>query len=228
MDNSEANVQEQDSNTQAEPQANGQAPEPSETATPSIDPTEYEALRAKAEKYEAELQRARDEAAQRRIKAREEAEAKAKALQEQGEYKALAETQTQTIEELKAQLAEAEALKEKASRFDQWQAAELEKIEERKSSLSDSAKAALDAAPTLEAKRAFLAALDSQGPSARVSQNAGGGSAPAGNQVDFDSLKGRALTEAIKKDPAAYWAKHGVKQGGQPGSIIGRMLASKG
>lgn len=209
----------------ADETANGQAPDAHEQsqAAPSAD---VSALRAELDKYKAEAQRARDEAAARRVKAREESEAKARALKEQGEFKALAENHAATIEELKAQVSELEALRDKAAAFDSWQASELEAIEGAKKGLPAEVAEALDAAESLGAKKKILAAFTkTQGPSARVSQSAGSGSAHATRTPDFNGLRGPALTNAIKENPSAFW---GQNQAGQKGSALGRMFAPKG
>lgn len=204
-------------NTEADVTAQDAAP-----AAPDPKVSELEAQLAKAT---SELERARNEAAERRVKLRDESEARAKALAEQGEYKALAEELRKINEEQATRLEGLEALKAKALAFEELEAAELAAIEAAKADLPDEAKAALDAVSDLKGKKAVLAALSvAKGPGAKVAAAAGGGSPAASDKaVSFDGLQGRALMNAIKKDPQAFW---GSQQGtsGAPVSALGRMM----
>lgn len=181
-------------------------------------------LEQEIQKRDAELSKVRNEAADRRVALRKEEEARQAALLEQGEYKALAESQAKQIEEYKAATEAMESLKVKAAAFDAWEARELESIEAQKAGLPPEAQAALDAAGSLTAKRAFLDALNvTKGPGSRVTASAGAGAAGSPRrEVDFASLKGRQLATAIKQNPEAYWQQNGSQQ--KVGSILGRMI----
>ncbi len=182
-------------------------------------------LKADNERMAADLSKVRDEAAKRRVAKREADEARARALQEQGEFKALAETQQAQIDEYKAAIADLEGLREKAASYDAWEKRELESIEAAKANLPEPAQVALDAAGSLAAKRAFLDALRVTGPAAKAAADAGAGAAASQPKApSFEGLRGRALVDAINKDPQAFWQDQGASK---KGSALGRMMSRR-
>jgi len=111
--------------------------------------------------YREEAEKARKEAASRRIKAKEEQEAKIQALAEQQEYKALAEERAKLLDTMKAELEGLGALKSKAESWDAYEQRKAQQIEARLPSLPEQVRAAVQKAPTLDLKRDILAAFDS-------------------------------------------------------------------
>jgi hypothetical protein len=118
------------------------------------------ALEAELSKYRDEAKKARDEAAARRIKAREESEAKIKALEEQQQFKALADERGQMLADLRAELDAIQPLTQKAKLWEQYEARKSEQIQARLPELPDQIRLAVENAPTLDLKRQILEAFD--------------------------------------------------------------------
>lgn len=118
------------------------------------------ALEAELSKFRDEAERARKEAAARRIKAREESEAKVRALEEQQQFKALADERGKMLADLRAELDGIQPLTQKAALWDQYEARKNEQIQARLPELPDQIRAAIESAPTLDLKRQILGAFD--------------------------------------------------------------------
>ena len=170
-----------------------------ETAAPSTGANDFAARLAK---LESENSRLRDEAAQRRLKAKEEAANAQKALEEQGEFKALADSYKMRITELEADAEDAKAWRS-------YRDAESKRIEEMKASLPPHWQAALDATSSLDGRRAILSAYEAErGAKTRTPAAPPPGSAapPAAGGTDFAALSNDpdALRRAKNADPAGW------------------------
>lgn len=172
---------------------------------------EIAALRAKASKY--------DELDAKSKKDAEDAAA-ARAAQ-QSEAEKAGQTQ-KALDLAKARLAELEPYEAEVKTFREQQTAELKAIEDKKATLSDVQKAALDAAPSLAGKKAVLASF---GVSTKVTPPATN-PPPPGNPngpVDFTEAwkSPAAWADAKSKFPqqAAAWLATHLAGGRKPSTI---------
>lgn len=190
-------MSEQDSATQpSEPQA-GAASEPS---TPSVD---VQAILAQNEALVSEVRKVRDEAAKRRVEKNEATErARLEAEANQQHAVAYGEAKKQ-LEAQKARIAELEALAPKAERYTAWEQRQAEAVKAKAAALPEHFKRLLDGQASIEGKLDVIAAYD-----ATVSQQAGrtpehpapshGAPAAPEGSIDWSSLRGEALSQAIK------------------------------
>jgi hypothetical protein len=181
---------------------------PAEPAAPSAaEIAELRAAKAQLDTINAGKAAAEAEALKLRAAAAKEAEGK-------GELQKALDIQ-------KARLAELEPYEAEVKTFRDMQAAELKAIEDRKPSLTEAQRAAIDQAPTLAAKKAFLAAF---GDTKEVHKPASNGTTPApAGVVDFDEAfkDPKSFAEAKVKDPKGYeaWQRRAFSQGRQPSSL---------
>lgn len=116
----------------------------------------------------------------------------------------------------KARLAELEPQAQLAQKWLAFEAAELKRIDEAKAKLPEAAQRALDAAPTLEAKQMFLAALQGAAPSKpeHTPPRSTGAGAPS-TKVDFSQpMDPATLRTAKAADPAGWEAFKASLRGG--------------
>lgn len=112
-------------------------------------PTDAGGLQKQIEDLKAQLQKVNDEAANRRVKAREEKQAKEAALAEQQQYKALAESLQSEVQTLRG-------LEDKASQWDAHIKSVRDSLEADIAAAPDWAKVALNAMSDPMAQRRFL------------------------------------------------------------------------
>lgn len=158
-------------------------------------PADVMAKLQRLDEVEAKLRAVTDEAAQRRVAAKQERERAEKLAEEQGQYKALADSFKARIAELEPQLG---PLEEQAKRWRAHEERERQRIKATRESLPPHWQAALDAAGSLEAQQAVLAAIDSErATNKRTPASPPPGGNPAAGAVDF---------AAVANDPAALRA----------------------
>ena len=205
-----------------EEQANVQA-----AAAPQAD-SRLEQLEAELSKYRDEAEKARKEAASRRIKAKEEQEAKIQALAEQQEYKALAEERAKLLDTMKAELEGLGALKSKADSWDAYEQRKSQQIEARLPGLPEQVRNAVQNAPTLDLKRDILSAFDSMTqPEIEATKPLPSKPAPQAAQAEtppppFDPGTASALDWANlkKQDPERFANLTGVNRANSKKSIF--------
>ena len=211
----------------------GQAPaieEPANVqaaAAPQVD-SRLEQLEAELSKYRDEAEKARKEAASRRIKAKEEQEAKIQALAEQQEYKALAEERAKLLDTMKAELEGLGALKSKADSWDAYEHRKSQQIEARLPGLPEQVRNAVQRAPTLDLKRDILSAFDSMTqPELEATKPLPSKPAPQAAQAEtppppFDPGTASALDWANlkKQDPERFANLTGVNRANSKKSIF--------
>ena len=211
----------------------GQAPaieEPANVqaaAAPQVD-SRLEQLEAELSKYRDEAEKARKEAASRRIKAKEEQEAKIQALAEQQEYKALAEERAKLLDTMKAELEGLGALKSKADSWDAYEQRKSQQIEARLPGLPEQVRNAVQRAPTLDLKRDILSAFDSMTqPELEATKPLPSKPAPQAAQAEtppppFDPGTASALDWANlkKQDPERFANLTGVNRANSKKSIF--------
>ena len=196
-------------------------------AAPQVDPR-LEQLEAELSKYREEAEKARKEAASRRIKAKEEQEAKIQALAEQQEYKALAEERAKLLDTMKAELEGLGALKSKADAWDAYETRKSQQIEARLPSLPEQVRNAVQRAPTLDLKRDILSAFDSMTqPEIEATKPLPSKPAPQAAQAEtppppFDPGTASALDWANlkKQDPERFANLTGVNRANSKKSIF--------
>lgn len=158
-------------------------------------PADVMAKLQRLDEVEAKLRSVSDEAAQRRIAAKQERERAEKLAEEQGQFKALADSYKARIAELEPQLG---PLEEQAKRWRAHEERERARIKATRESLPPHWQAALDAAGSLEAQQAILQAVDAErGSGKRTPANPPPGGNPAAGGVDF---------AMVANDPAALKA----------------------
>ena len=205
-----------------EEQANVQA-----AAAPQVD-SRLEQLEAELSKYRDEAEKARKEAASRRIKAKEEQEAKIQALAEQQEYKALAEERAKLLDTMKAELEGLGALKSKADSWDAYEQRKSQQIEARLPGLPEQVRNAVQNAPTLGLKTDILSAFDSMTqPEIEATKPLPSKPAPQAAQAEtppppFDPGTASALDWANlkKQDPERFANLTGVNRANSKKSIF--------
>jgi hypothetical protein len=164
------------------------APAPAD-APPSIDAA---ALLKRNALLEAEAKEARAEAAKYRTRNDEETVTK---LKEQGDYKALYESMSPSVE--------------KAKRYDEWQAREAARVDAEKVSLPDVERKAIDKMSTLEDKlellNDFKARALSGAPRAPSNPPPPPGAAPGSSAtIDLLTLTPQQYDELRARDPKAH------------------------
>lgn len=158
-------------------------------------PADVMARLARLDEVEAKLRSVTDEAAQRRVAAKQERERAEKLAEEQGQYKALADSLKARIAELEPQLG---PLEEQAKRWRAHEEREKQRIKMMREQLPPHWQAALEAAGSLEAQQAVLAAIENErAVTKRTPANPPPGGNPAAGGVDFS---------AVANDPAALRA----------------------
>jgi hypothetical protein len=163
-------------------------------------------LRSELEKLRKEAASLRDESASRRIKAREESERALKLAEEKGEFDKVAGA-------LRARLAELEPLEADAKAWRAHAEQEAKALDARRTSLPVHWQTALDAAGSVDGKRAVLAAHDAErattAPAAPKHTPQASG-APVGASPDWATIMASSDIEAIRAakaaDPAGWAA----------------------
>ncbi|MFZ9959220.1 MAG: hypothetical protein ACO3GP_02415 [Candidatus Limnocylindrus sp.] len=167
-------------------------------------PADVAARLARLDEVEKKLAQVTDEAAQRRIAAKQERERAEKLAEEQGQFKALADSYKARIAELEPQLG---PLEEQAKRWQAFENRERQRIQSMRASLPAHWQAALDAAGSLEAQQAVLQAIDAENASGKRSPaKAPPGGNPAAGAVDFSQVANdpAALRAAKEADPTGW------------------------
>lgn len=167
-------------------------------------PADVMAKLQRLDEVEAKLRSVSDEAAQRRIAAKQERERAEKLAEEQGQFKALADSYKARIAELEPQLG---PLEEQAKRWRAHEERERQRIRATRETLPAHWQAALDAAGSLEAQQAVLQAIEQESAgSKRTPAKAPPGGNPAAGSVDFASLANdpAALKAAKLADPEGW------------------------
>lgn len=150
--------------------------------------------------------KANDDAAKQRIKARQEAEAK-------GEHQRALELRTQELEEKQKRLAELEVLEPDAKKWREHLANEAKRIDAEKATLAPHWQQAIDAAPTVEAKRAILNAISNEQPASRPKPGVPANPAAPSNVVDLKSMTPKQFEEQLRSDPKGLLGQIGARKG---------------
>lgn len=167
-------------------------------------PGDVAARLARLDEIEGELKRVKDEAAQKRIAAKQERERAEKLAEEQQNFKVLADSLKARIAELEPQLG---PLEEQAKRWRAHEERERQRVKAMRESLPPHWQAALDAAGSLEAQQAVLQAIEAESASGkRTPAKAPPGGAPAAGAVDFAQVASdpAALKAAKLADPSGW------------------------
>lgn len=167
-------------------------------------PADVMARLQRLDEVEQKLRAVTDEAAQRRVAAKQERERAEKLAEEQGQFKALADSYKARIAELEPQLG---PLEEQAKRWRAHEERERQRIKATRESLPPHWQAALDAAGSLEAQQAVLAAIDSErATNKRTPASPPPGGNPAAGAVDFAQVANdpAALRAAKVADPSGW------------------------
>lgn len=167
-------------------------------------PGDVAARLARLDEIEGELKRVKDEAAQKRIAAKQERERAEKLAEEQQNFKVLADSLKARIAELEPQLG---PLEEQAKRWRAHEERERARVKATRETLPQHWQAALDAAGSLEAQQAVLQAIEAESAGGkRTPAKAPPGGNPAAGAVDFAQVANdpAALKAAKIADPSGW------------------------
>lgn len=167
-------------------------------------PADVMARLQRLDEVEAKLRAVTDEAAQRRVAAKQERERAEKLAEEQGQFKALADSYKARIAELEPQLG---PLQQQAERWRAYEQAETARLKAAREQLPAHWQAAIDAAGSLDGQQAILRAYEAERASGkRTPANPPPGGNPAAGGVDFGQVAGdpSALRAAKIADPSGW------------------------
>jgi|GEM_PF-4105344 len=167
-------------------------------------PADVMARLARLDEVEAKLRSVTDEAAQRRVAAKQERERAERLAEEQQNYKVLADSLKARIAELEPQLG---PLEEQARRWRAHEEREKQRIKTMREQLPPHWQAALEAAGSLEAQQAVLTAIENErATTKRTPASPPPGGNPAHGSVDFAQVANdpAALRAAKEADPTGW------------------------
>lgn len=174
--------------------------------TIAVDPAEFAKLQAAYEKSQAELEKTKSEAAQRRIAERDAKEQQLKAAEAAGEYEKASQMKD-------ARIAELEAMAPMAERWSAFEAEQKKKVEAalQADDLPDFVRTAVmcaaDPLAQLEILNGFRATVAEPPPTKTPAGGGGGGQTTGSGPIDWASLNrvgGAELQQAIRKDPVGW------------------------
>lgn len=209
-----------DTTLSAEPTANDKPT--TSTAAPSDD---VATLRARLDKLEKDNASLRDESASRRIKAKEEADKALKLAEEKGEF-------DKVIAAHRARIAELEPLESDAKAWRSFAEQERARLDAKRDGLPAHWQSVYDAAGSIEAKRAVLAAIEADtGKTSTPKAAPPSGGAPAAGAPDWSQIAASGDRDAIRAareaDPTGWRALTSRNSAPRPISTTERMAQAR-
>lgn len=180
-------------------------------------------LQAKLDKVLSDNKKYRDERSQTRA-------AKEQAMHEQGEFKALAESRAEELAAIKAENEQLAAYEADAKAFRKLQEREAERIKESAKGLSEKQQRILAAIPDVFDRAAALDEFRGEAGKPTTTQADApevSTGAPSPAQGSFGDLKGQALVEAVRADPAGWKAHIEANNGARRPTLFQRMRGAR-